>query len=126
MKATLKLLVSLVAGMSLLGSTLSSVADAAMIGTQSAAAMEQRAEYVSDIKSWLARDDVRRQLVQMGVDPADASSRISSMTADEVRTLHQRIDELPAGAGLLEVIGIVFVVLLILELVGVTHIFTNI
>lgn len=126
MKSTLKLLVSFIAGISLLSTTLFSVANAAMIGTQSAAAMEQRSEYISDIKGWLAQDSVKQQLVQLGVDPADASARVASMTPEELRTLHQRIGELPAGAGLLGVIGIVFVVLLILELVGVTHVFTKI
>lgn len=126
MKSTLKLLVSFIAGISLLSTTLFSVANAAMIGTQSAAAMEQRSEYISDIKGWLAQDSVKQQLVQLGVDPADASARVASMTSEELSTLHQRIGELPAGAGLLEVIGIVFVVLLILELVGVTHVFTKI
>ncbi len=97
-----------------------------MIGTQPAVSMEQRAEYVSDIKGWLAQDEVRQQLVELGVDPTDASERVASMTAEELQTLHTRIDELPAGAGVVEVIGIVFVVLLILELVGVTNIFSRI
>jgi len=126
MKATMKLVVTVVAGMSLLSTTLMSVANAAMIGTQSAMVMEQRSEYIGDIKNWLSQENVKKQLVQLGVNPSDASERISSMTPDELRTLHQRIDELPAGAGLLEVIGIVFVVLLILELLGVTNVFSRI
>jgi hypothetical protein len=40
--------------------------------------------------------------------------------------LQGRIADLPAGAGVIEVIGIVFVILLILELIGVTNIFTRI
>ena len=39
------------------------------------------------------------------------------------RQLAQQIEELPAGAGLIEVVGIVFVVLIVLELVGVTDVF---
>lgn len=126
MRATMRLLVTVVAGLSLLSTTFTSVANAAMIGTQSAMSMEQRSEYIGDIKDWLSQEAVRKQLVQLGVNPSDASERISSMTPEELRTLHQRIDNLPAGAGLLEILGIVFVVLLILELVGVTNVFSNI
>lgn len=122
----MKLLVSVVAGLSLLSTTALSVADAAMIGTQSAMDMAQRSEYINDINTWLARDSVKKQLEQLGVDPADASARISSMTPEELRTLHERINNLPAGGEILAVIGIVFVVLIILELMGVTHVFTHI
>lgn len=125
MQTTIKLLVSVVAGLSLLSTTALSVADAAMIGTQSAMHMTQRSEYIRDIKSWLTQDSVRKQLVQLGVDPADASARVSAMTPQELRELHERIGNLPAGGDILPVIGLVFVVLIILELLGVTHVFTH-
>lgn len=125
LKAAMKRFVVLVAGLGLLSTTFAGVANAAMIGTQSAVSMEQRAEYVEDIKDWLTQDKVKQQLVEMGVDPANASERIAAMTSEELKMLHTQIDELPAGAGVVEVIGLVFVVLLILELVGVTNIFSQ-
>lgn len=120
-----KRIVAFLAAASLLSSTLLGVAHGAMVGTGTAINMEQRAEYVSDIRAWLAQDKVRDQLVAMGVDPDDASKRVAGMTGEELGTLHERIENLPAGAGLVAVIGVVFVVLLILELVGVTHVFSN-
>lgn len=126
LNAAMKRFVALVAGLGLLSTTFAGVVNAAMVGTQTAVSMEQRAEYVDDIKSWLAQDDVKRQMIDMGVDPSDASERVAAMTAQELQTLHTQIEELPAGAGVVEVIGIVFVVLLILELVGVTNIFSRI
>lgn len=99
--------------------------NAAMVGTDTAVNTEQRAEQISEIKSWLMQDEVRSQLVAMGVDPADASGRVASMTNEELRMLHGKIENLPAGAGVVEVIGLVFIVLLILELVGVTNIFSQ-
>lgn len=107
-------------------STFVSVANAAMVGTQSAVAMEQRAEYAGEINEWLAQDAVKSQLIELGVDPADASDRVAAMTMEELQTLNARIDELPAGSGALVVIGTVFLVLLILEIVGVTNIFNKI
>ncbi len=126
LNAAMKRFVVLVAGLGLLSTTFAGAVNAAMVGTQSAVTMEQRAEYVSDIKGWLAQDNVREQLVELGVDPANASERVAAMTAEELQKLHTQIEELPAGAGVIEVIGIVFLVLLILELVGVTNIFSRI
>ncbi|HSH40580.1 MAG TPA: PA2779 family protein [Arenicellales bacterium] len=126
LKSVMKRFVVLVAGLGLLATTFAGVANAAMIGTQPAISLEQRAQHVHDIKEWLTQDQVRQQLVELGVDPEHAGQRVAAMTAEELQTLHDRIDELPAGAGLVEVIGIVFVVLLILELVGVTNIFNRI
>jgi len=124
--ATMKRLVALVATLGLMSTTFAGAVNAAMIGTESAVSTEQRAEYVNEIQSWIARDDVKQQLVEMGVDPAQAGDRVAGLTAMELQTLHTQIEDLPAGAGLVEAIGIVFVILLILELVGVTDIFSKI
>lgn len=126
LNAAMKRLVVLVAGLGLLTMTFAGAVNAAMVGTQSAVSTEQRAGYINDIKGWLGQDGVKQQLVELGVDPANASERVAAMTTEELQTLHQQIEELPAGAGVIEVIGIVFVVLLILELVGVTNIFSRI
>lgn len=126
LSTAMKRLVVLVAGLGLLSTTFAGAVNAAMVGTQSAVSTEQRAEYVDDIRGWLTQDRVQQQLVDLGVDPSKASERVASMTTAELQTLHTQIEELPAGAGLVEVIGIVFVVLLILELVGVTNVFSKI
>lgn len=126
LKNTMTRLIALLTAISLFSSTLGGVvAHASMVGTATAINMEQRAQYASDIRTWLTQDEVRNQLIAMGVDPDDASERVAGMTGEELRTLHERIENLPAGAGLVAVIGVVFVVLVILELVGVTHVFSN-
>jgi len=61
----------------------------------------------------------------MGVDAAQVDSRIAAMTDAELRSLAGEIENLPAGADALAVIGIVFLVLLILEAVGVLDIFKS-
>jgi hypothetical protein len=51
-------------------------------------------------------------------------ARLARLTDSELRTLADRIDQAPAaGADILAVIGVVFVVLLILEAVGVIDVF---
>jgi hypothetical protein len=62
----------------------------------------------------------------MGVDPADAMQRISSLPDQDLAKLAEQFESMPAGGDLLGVIGIVFVVLLILELTGVVDIFKKI
>jgi hypothetical protein len=81
---------------------------------------------INHINNFLARDAVRGQLVGLGVDPKDAQARVASLTDGELAMLNQRIDTLPAGGdSFLAIIGIVFIILVILELVGVTNIFKN-
>lgn len=74
--------------------------------------------------SALDRDEVRQQLVARGVDPDAARQRIAALSDAQVNTLGQRIDELPAGAGVLELLIAVVLVLVILDVVGVTNIFS--
>jgi hypothetical protein len=65
-------------------------------------------------------------MVRLGVDPQTAVNRISALTPAELEQLRHQITTLPAGGDALAVIGVVFLVLLILELVGVTDIFKKI
>ena len=75
------------------------------------------------IQTFLLKETVQQQLVQLGVSPEQAMARVAALTPAEHQLLEQKIADLPAGAGAVEVIGIVFIVLLILELLGVTDIF---
>ena len=104
-----------------LGSPL--VARAELIGTLQAVEASTRAQDLATVNSALARDQVRAQFVALGVDPAQVDTRVAALTDSELRTLAGKISEAPAGADALAVIGIVFVVLLILEMVGVIDIF---
>ena len=99
-----------------------SAANAGIIGTSEMIRSQDRAAQLERIDAVLVQDQVRAQLVQLGVDPATAQERVRAMTDAELAALDERLDEMPYG-GILEVIGVVFVVLLILELVGVIDIF---
>ena len=110
---------------SFLGTTLAQPAVAAIIQTQALLA-EQRANGGSHAYALESRREAATtRLIGMGVDPADARSRVAALTESELAVLDYHLDKLPAGAGALEVVGLVFVVFLILELTGVTNVFTN-
>ena len=76
------------------------------------------------VDATLARADVRAKLAEMGVEPAAIEGRLAALS-DRTRSRRSptRSQSAPAGGDALAVIGIVFVVLIILELVGVIDIF---
>jgi hypothetical protein len=107
----------------LLSLGLAQASGAALIGTQQVIQSEARDARIGRIESILARQDVARQLVVFGVDPLAVQSRVGNMTDVELLALEGNLDKQVAGGDVLAVVGIVFVVLIILELMGVTDIF---
>ncbi|HID81358.1 MAG TPA: hypothetical protein EYH06_03240 [Chromatiales bacterium] len=102
------------------------VLQADMIDIQTAVEHELALTQIDRVQTALNQQNVQEQLEMLGVDPVSAQERIAALTSEEIALLDQRLQEMPAGAGALEVIGIVFLVLLILELVGVINIFQKI
>ncbi len=108
---------------SLVSLGLQAPAAAGVVGTAEAIAAAQGQDARAKVQATLAREDVRAQMLALGVDPAEVDGRIAALTGAELETLAERIGEAPAGGDALAVIGIVFVVLLILEFTGVIDIF---
>lgn len=102
-----------------------STASAAVVGTQQALSVDARQAMITHINSSLQRDDVRQAMIDLGVDPQQAEQRVASLTDQELAELDGKLDQLPAGSGALAVIGIVFLVLLILDVTGVINIFSG-
>lgn len=98
---------------------------AGIVGTDTAMAMAERAETVARINDVLMRDDVQGQLQALGVDPQNAMDRVAALTNAELAQLQSSLAELPAGGDVLAVFGVVLVVLVVLELLGVTNVFTG-
>jgi len=99
------------------------VAQAELVTTLQAAAATTRTQDLATVNAALAREEVRVQFEALGVEPAQIESRIAALTDAELRTLAGQMADMPAGADALAVIGIVFLVLLILEAVGVIDVF---
>lgn len=101
-------------------------AQAGIIATETAIELSNRRQQVDRVNELLARQSVQNVMVKLGVDPADASARVQSLTAEELELLEKNLAELPAGGtGVIEVVGIVAVVLIVLELLGVTNVFVK-
>ncbi len=111
---------------SLLAASLQNAAYAGVISTQQYLTTLDREATLVRIDAVLAREEVRSKLEQYGVDPVAADARIAALTDQELELLATELESLPAGGDLLAVVGIAFIVLLILELVGVIDIFNKI
>jgi hypothetical protein len=102
-------------------------AQAEMITTEQVLQNTDASRDRARIETFLSRDDVRQQLVLLGVNPQEASSRAGSLTNDEVQQIAGRLDELPAGEGgvgaVVGAIVLIFLVLLITDLLGLTDVF---
>ena len=105
-------------------SVLTPVSQATVIDTRTILAAQADSPQ-ADVQAFLARGEVREQLIALGVDPDDASGRVAALTGQEVGLLQNHINDLPAGSSALALLGAVFLVLIILELVGVTNIFSK-
>jgi hypothetical protein len=72
----------------------------------------------------LERSEVRAQLEALGVSPAQVKERVAALSDAEVSQLAGQIESLPAGGdSILGVLLIVFLVLLITDILGLTKIF---
>ncbi|HKX57683.1 MAG TPA: PA2779 family protein [Xanthomonadales bacterium] len=119
-------IVSLILSVSLLFVGFTGQVAAAVVGTQQAMSIEQRQGSIDHIQNQLQRADVQQAMIEMGVDPEQALLRVASLSDQELVQLNEQIDTLPAGGdSVLAIIGIVFLVLLILELTGLINIFNK-
>ena len=117
-------LCAFIASLSVLSLGAPAVSYAGLIDTATVVEASQRTADLATIRAGLDRADVRAQLVSHGVDEQVVDTRLAALTDAELHDLAGRMEQLPAGGSdILAVIGIVFVILLILELVGVIDIF---
>jgi hypothetical protein len=95
-------------------------AQAGIVSTDMALASAER----DRIASMLERADVRAQLEAYGVRAADVKARVAALTDEEAAQLAGRLDSLPAGGdGIIGALLLIFVVLLITDILGLTKVF---
>jgi len=92
------------------------VATEAMINTA-------RDTQVATIQAQLDRADVSAELARLGVDKASLDRRVANLSDSEIASLSKQLQDAPAGGDVIAIIGVVFLVLIILEVVGVIDIF---
>jgi hypothetical protein len=112
---------------SLVSLGLQTPAAAGIVGTADAIASAQQQDDLAAVRAVLARDDVRGRMLELSVDPAEVDGRLAALTPAELSRLASDMQKAPAGGdSALAVIGIVFLVLLILEVTGTIDIFKKV
>ncbi len=101
-------------------------ASAGVVGTAAYLALQDRDIRIERIYDALMQDRVHEQLTALGVDPKDAKQRVAALTDADLIALDKRLQDLPAGGSVLEAVVVVFLIMLILDLMGVTDIFPGI
>jgi hypothetical protein len=70
---------------------------------------------------------VREQIVALGVNPDEAAARVAALDDAQVREIAGQLDRLPAGQSAIGIIVgailIIFLVLLLTDLLGLTNVF---
>ena len=112
--------------LALLVVTTGQVAHAGFVSTEQARAVMERQAVLSEVEAKLATDNVRAAFLKLGVSEEEVAERVAALTDAELKQVNAELDKLPSGAGVIEVVGVVFIVLLILELVGAIDIFNAI
>lgn len=102
------------------------VPTAGYLAAQTEASASVRTADTARIAAFLQRADVQRQLQANGVTADEAQARLAALSDADIARINGQIDTLPAGSSLFALVGAVFIVLLILEIVGVTDIFKKV
>lgn len=102
-------------------------AHAAMVATEQLVQEQGTAPERARVAAFLERADAQAELQRLGVDADQAKVRIASLSDEELRVLAGRIDQLPAGGdaagALIGALLVVFLVLLVTDLVGLTDVY---
>jgi TolA-binding protein len=86
---------------------------AAMVPTADLRAEAEPAQLASSLDR---RNDVKAQLIELGVDPVDATKRVNQMTDRQISSLQGEIAKLPTGAGISTTNLLLIIIVLILLL----------
>ncbi|WP_024850305.1 DUF6627 family protein [Hydrogenovibrio kuenenii] len=96
---------------------------AAMIGTGEMLHQQSMVNERVKLAAFLDRDEVKQQLVSMGVSPDQVKSRVASMTDQEVSEINHKMEAMPAGGDVLGIVVLIFIVFVITDVIGATDIF---
>ena len=109
---------------SIAGIGLPSPVQGAMVTTDAALAAGARER----IDGFLQRDSVRALLEAYGVNASDVKARVAALSDEEAAELAKRIDSVPAGgdagSALIGAALVVFLVLLLTDILGLTRVFS--
>jgi hypothetical protein len=100
---------------------------AGLVGTEAVLEPSQAQEVRDSLIRLMSRENVQSALISQGIEPAEARARVASLSEAEAAKVAEMMENLPAGGGFFETLGILvviaFCVLIITDLLGLTNIF---
>ncbi len=103
-------------------------AHAAMVSTDEILKQNQRNLDREHLHMLLDRSEVRVQLEAWGVNSEEAKARVDNLTDQEIAEIAAQLDQMPAGSSAIgTLVGaalIVFLVLLVTDILGLTDVFS--
>lgn len=103
------------------------VAHAAMVSTEQVIREEAATEDRKRVMNFLAREDVRREMEVLGIDPEEAAARTKALSDEEITRIATTLDEMAAGGNavgaIVGAIVLVFIILLVTDLLCLTRVF---
>ncbi len=103
--------------------TVQAPAIAEMVSTQTTITKSKIQQQRVKILKFYERQTVKSALQKHGLSTVEAKARVAKLSDAQIQQLSTKIDKIPAGAGA-ESILVVFLILVILELMGITNIFS--
>jgi hypothetical protein len=100
-------------------------AQASLITTDQITGSQLALQNRERVRAFFDRADVQTQLQARGVSSEAAKARVDAMTDNEIASINGHIDSLPAGG--VDVLGfilLIFVILLITDILGLTKVFS--
>jgi hypothetical protein len=103
------------------------VAHAAMVSTEEVIREDAATENRERVMTFLAREDVRREMEALGIDPQEATARTKALSDEEITRVANKLDEMAVGqSAVAAIIGaavFIFIVLLITDILCFTNVF---
>ena len=97
-----------------------------MVSTEQLVTQAQTASLKVELKNLMAREDIRTQMINLGVEMSDVQDRIDSMTDAELNLAYAGLEAQPAGGGIAGTVLTVLLIILVLDIAGVTDIFPGV
>lgn len=96
---------------------------AGMVSSADVMTQQQMNYDKNQILGFVDQAEVLEKLQALGVNPEDAKSRIANLTPTELAEFNKQMNEAPAG-GIVGTVVTVLVVIAVLDLLGVTNVFS--
>jgi cytochrome c1 len=103
------------------------VARAAMVSTEQVISEDAATEDRERVMNFLGREDVRREMEALSIDPEEAAARAKALSDEEIAQITNKLDETAVGqdavAAIVGAVVLIFIILMITDLLCWTRVF---